>query len=435
MNTFDTTDPRSALPLWPWTALRAATGMLLGSDDFEVLMGNPRGKHQVHNAWLHGSGVVWGFAVQRRGVWDLEVSPGLALDGVGRELHLGAPRCVSVRDLLEADHDPTCHSREVVLCLVARFSACLDAPVPALADPCDVTRENQTYSRIVEQVRLEVVRGHPDGHGGGYHRVRVLLGLDVVGEDDEPGREALVGLNEVLAAPAHSRARELLWHFRCLAALDAADLRPAGDDCGPELFPVPEEDAGVVLGCLHLTVRDESGCPEIVEARLDQCCRRTLLPTALIQELACGLAPGLLGSDDGGAIGPQAVPGSIEWGPAPNEFSFAVTADLLQASLNRSTLAVSSLGRHGWVVEDLESRPRYHEGRVSVRLADRPARPLIRVFLQGTGLTPIYGADPMVPLAGVVGDDPGVTGQGRDAVLTTMNPLPEGADPSEQYQE
>ncbi|MFT3971739.1 MAG: hypothetical protein QM695_16045 [Micropruina sp.] len=47
---------------------------------------------------------------------------------------------------------------------------------------------------------------------------------------------------------------------------------------------------------------------------------------------------------------------------------------------------------------------------------------LVRVVVQGTGPTPVYGADPTVPLAGVVGDDPGTTGQGRDAVLTTTNP-------------
>ncbi len=434
----DQTDPRAALPLWPWTALHAATGMLLGSDDFEVLMGNPRGKHQLHNAWLHGRGVVWGLGVQRRGVWDLEVSPGLALDGVGHELHLNAPRCVSIRKELEADHDPTCHRREIVLCLVARFDACLDSPVPALADPCDVTRENQEYSRVVEQIRLDVVHGPLEPAPRPYHRVRVLLGLDVVGEVDEAGKEALVSRNEVLAAPASSRARELLWHFRCLAALDAADWHPAGGDCDPELFPVAEEDAGVVLGCLRLTVRDESGCPEIVEAQLDTCCRPTLLPTSVIQELTCALAPGLLGSGETEiGTGPQAVPGSITWGPHPHELSFAVTADLLPATLTRAALTVSSLAESGWIVEDLERRPRYdaETRRVIVRLADRPAHPLIRVLVQGTGPTPVYGEDPRVPLAGVVGDDPGLTGQGRDAVLTANNPLSEGADPRDHDEE
>jgi hypothetical protein len=50
----------------------------------------------------------------------------------------------------------------------------------------------------------------------------------------------------------------------------------------------------------------------------------------------------------------------------------------------------------------------------------------------GTGLTPVYGADPVVPLAGVVGDDPGSTGQGRDAILTDVNPRYEEAAQQEE---
>jgi hypothetical protein len=433
-----TTDPQAALPLWPWNDLRASTGMLLGADDFDVLMGNPRAKHQLHNAWLHGRGVVWGLGLRSHGEWELEVARGLAIDGWGRELHLDAARCLSFRQLLEDDHDPTCGTREVVLCVVATFDTCLDAPVPALADPCDVTRENEEYSRVVERVRLDIVRGCPNLPPPPYHRVRVLLGLDAVGEDDEPGKQALVRLNEVLASPASSRARELLWHFRCLAALDAADRRPAGGECEPGLFPVAEADAGVVLGCLRLTVRDESGCPEIVEATLDECCRETVLPTTVIQDLVCGLAPGLIGEGDAElGVGPQAVPGSITWGPRAREFSFAVTADLLPATVTRDAISVTSLSSSGWVVEDLERRPRYDPAthRVVVRLADRPIHPLIRVVLQGTGATPVYGADPPVPLAGVVGDDPGHTGQGRDAVLSGPNPLYEGADTGDHHEE
>lgn len=424
-------DARTALPWWPWTALRPATGMLLGTDEFDLLTGNPRAKHMLHNAWLHGTGVVWGLGVRLSGMWDLEVSPGLALDGLGRELHLDAPRCVSFRELLDVDH-PAC-GHDVELSVVLRFDACLDRPVPALADPCDVTRESQEYSRIVEQARLEVVPGRPTTPET-YHRVRVLLGLDHVGEDDEAGKEALVSRNEVLAAPARLRAAELLWQFRCLAARDAADLRPRGGDCDAGLFPVPEADAGVLLGCLTVTVRDESGCAEIVDAHLDACCRATVVPTTVLQDLVCGLAPGLLGAGASEVgVGPQAVPGSIEWGKQFRELSFLVTDDLLRATLTLESVRVSSLSASGWVVEDLERRPRYdpETRRVVVRLADRPANPLIRVVVLGTGPTPVYGADPPLPFAGVVGDDPGTTGQGRDAVLTTLNPLSEGADDSD----
>lgn len=432
-----TRDPQAVLPLWPWHDLRPSTGMLLGVDDFDVLGGGPRARRQLHNAWLHGSGVVWGFGVRPHGEWQLAVAPGLAVDGWGRELHLDAPACISFKDLVEEDHDETCPRREVEVCLVARFDSCLDAPVPALADPCDVTRQSEEYSRVVSRVRLELVRGRPPAPSAGFHRVRVLLGLDVVrGEDDEAGREALCRRNEVLAAPAHARARELRWHVRCLAALDVADLRPAGQDCERGLFPVAEQDAGVLLGCLRLTVGDQSGCPDILDACLDTCGRPTIVPTTVIQDLLCGLAPGLIGACDSDVgVGPQAVPGSIDWNENHREFSFEVTDAVLPATLTRDSVIVTSLSARGWIVEDLDCRPHYRakagRHRVRVRLADRPGHPLIRVLVRGTGPTPVYGADPPAPFAGVVGDDPGLTGQGRDAVLTSKNPACEGVDEHE----
>jgi hypothetical protein len=425
-------DPRSSLPLHPWTALRAATGMLLGADDFEVLMGNPRGKHMLHNTWLHGRGVVWGLGVRRSGEWDLEVSRGLAVDGWGRELRLDAPRCLSSRELLEADHDPTCGTREVELCVVLRFDACLDAEVPALVDPCDVTRESTDYSRVVERARLELVRGRPSSPPPPYHRVRVLLGLDDVGEDDEAGEHASRCRDEVAAAPAARRARELLRHFRCLAALDAADWRPADEDCAPALFPVAEESAGVLLACLRLTVRDESGCPEIVEVRLDDCHRPTVLPTTVVQDLVCALAPGLIGtSEQSTGEGPQVIP-PVHWSrdsEGRHVVHLRVTEDLVPGSVRRA-VRISSLGESEWVAEDLMGPPRYDPKTRSivVTMADRPVNPIVRFLVRGTGPTPVYGADPVAPLAGVLGEDPGTGQQGRDAVITERNPLLEGSE-------
>jgi hypothetical protein len=135
------------VPVNPFLALRVAFGMLLGEDDFRVLMGNPRGKQMLHTAWLHGRGVVWGFRVAREGD-QLVVSPGLAVDGLGRELHLDLRCCRSLPEWAAewrkqrpaATMATKSAGSTVEAWVVAEFTGCPDRPVPALADPCDVTR-------------------------------------------------------------------------------------------------------------------------------------------------------------------------------------------------------------------------------------------------------------------------------------------------------
>src|SRR6185437_3135840 len=315
------------LPVTPFEALRVSYGMLLGEDDFRVLMGNPRGKQQLHSAWLHGSGVVWGYRVATEapvgGPLQLRVSPGLGLDGLGREVGLSASACLNLADWLRAHDNPPdqdgCGSRTLHACLVAEFDCCLSNPVPALADPCDVNRSHDYESRVTETARIELRPGRCCARRRPYHRVRVLLGLDEVGryshcdwdcdcdEQHEPdcgcehdrkdvaGEQGLAARERVAGCPPADRARVLACELRRLAAWDGAELYPAvepGTD-DPTLFPVLEPDAPVVLACLELDLRDADGCTTITDVRIELACRSTLLPTSTVQELVCGLAPGL----------------------------------------------------------------------------------------------------------------------------------------------
>ena len=102
----------------------------------------------------------------------------------------------------------------------------------------------------------------------------------------------------VKSASPDQRPMELLRQFRNMAALDAMDLRPPTRDGEPclSLFPALEECAGVVLAAVEIHVKEESGRTEIVDVRIDPLVRRTLLPTATIQELSCGVAPSILGA-------------------------------------------------------------------------------------------------------------------------------------------
>ncbi|MFL6164105.1 MAG: hypothetical protein ACJ74U_18035 [Jatrophihabitantaceae bacterium] len=410
------------LPVNPFLALRVAYGMLLGEDDFRTMMGNPRGKGMLHSAWLHGCGVVWGYGIEVDGVWNLRIGPGLAIDGLGRELLSETTTCWDVRPLVEANAraGDECGTRTVHACLVVEFDCCQSSPVPTLADPCDVTRRHDDYSRIVERVRFDLRAGDCPCPRRPYRRLRMLLGLDRC--DDEEVREAR---DRVSAAPPRQRAEQLLREFRCLAAADCAELHPAREagDCFPTLFPVPEDCAAVVLACIEVDVRDTDGCSEILEVRVDSCCRTTLLPTATIQELTCGLAAGLVSAPPEVVdVGPRVAP-PVVWSEDGRRLLVPVTAALVPGSVRRA-VEITSLSDRGWVDEDIESIRYEPDGpAIVVHLADRPINDVVRLIVRGTGPTPVYGADPVMPLSGVVGAPPSAGAEGRDAVLSFTNPI------------
>ena len=429
------------LPVTPFESLRARQGMLLGEDDFRVVLGNPRGKQMLHGAWLHGSGVVWGYKVSRSGDLEVVVRPGLAVDGLGRELALDASWRLDVRDHLDAlgrgreDPNPDgCSTRTVHACVVAEFDCKSSRPVPALADPCDVTRARDTDSRILERTRVALVAGpcRPCGRGCGddpaFHRLRVLLGLDRAGPSDPAGQEAERARREVAGRPVHERAAAMLHHARCLAARDAADCRPACEE-GTEVrtrFPVAEGDAAVPLACLEIRLRDADGCTTVEEVTVDDCCRCVLLPTQVLGDLLVGLAAATLGRDERGHgtdepcadEGPRVYANEVTWEDDTCSWVVPVSADLVAASVPRA-VTVTSLSDRGWVDEHVD-RVRYDADRqaVVVQLGGRPPEGVVRLLLRGTGPTPVYGIDPSAPLAGVWGGPPAGRHEGHDAVVT-----------------
>jgi hypothetical protein len=410
--------------------MRVAYGMLLDEDAFKTMMGNPRGKQMFHSSWLHRSGVVWGYQVRREGELVIKVSPGAAVDRVGRELLLESTMCLDVRDWVKKQElggpQEECRTTTIEACLYAEFACCPTNPVPTLSDPCDVSRKHDDYSRVVETVKLELRPGPCCLPTEVYHRVRVLLGLDDVGEGDEAGEEALEAATVAASANPDRRAQELLYQFRRMAALDEMDLRPPVRDGEPclSLFPALEECAGVVLAAVEVDVKEEGGCTEITGVRIDPEVRRALLPTATIQELTCGVAPALLGVGlEGDAGGPRVIRDSVSLSDDGRTLSFNVTAPLIPGSVRRA-IAITSLSSRGWVDEDIDAvRYDADDLAVVVNLADRPINEIVRLIVRGTGETPVFGSDPAVPLAGFVGGPPGTADDGIDAVLTFNNPI------------
>ncbi len=432
------------LPVTPFEALRARHGMLLGEDDFRVVLGNPRGKQMLHTSWLHGTGVVWGYDVCRSGEVELVVRPGLAVDGLGRELALDSTVTLDLRTWVAHQDERSggapspdgCHTRTVRACLVAEFDCDAARPVPTLADPCDVTRSHDTASRILEGVRIELVAGRcrpcPRGCGDhdAYHRLRVLLGLDRAGPKDDAGQQAERARRDVAGRPEHERVEALLRQARCLAAADAADLGPACQEGTevPTRFPAAEAEAAVVLACVVIDLRDADGCTTVEEVRLDECCRCVLLPTQVIGELLIGLAAGLFERPDGngdhhggghrGEEGPRVYADEVVWDERSHSYHVPVSGELVAGSVRRA-VTVTSLSARGWVEEDVESVRYDAPGqRIVVQLVARPMNDVVRLVVKGTGPTPVYGLAPAAPLAGVWGGPPAGRHDGQDAVVT-----------------
>lgn len=429
------------LPANPFLAPRIAYGMLLGEDDFSTLIGYPRGKHLLHQAWLHGSGVVWGYEVCAPGLYDLEVGRGLALDPLGRELLHSRCRTIDLSAYVETwvkdGTIPAAGGKHVTLpvraCVVATFDGCLSDPVPTTADPCDITRTHDDYSRVVEQTRIEIRYGScPERLHGVYPRVRMLLGVAPLtatpaGRDVREAREAVL--------EAADRAGELERQLWIMACRDGLERRPAveGSDADSWL-PVPVEDAAVVLAELSftLTARDEHWT-FAKEPVVEECVRTTLLPTDVLTALTAGLAPGVLGTGSSAEEGPRVEASKLEFEEKRQTLVIPVTAPLVPGTVpgNVELTTLSQVGYDQWVVEDLSAT--YDAGRQAIvaKLASsldiRPADALVRIRVAGTGARPVMGVDPLLPLAGVVGRPSGDPLDGRDAVWTFTNEPSTGA--------
>ena len=214
-------------PLNPFYSLRYHFGMLLGVDDFETEQAYHRAKMRLHNAWLHRAGAVWGLGVAvdtTRG--EIVVTPGLALDGQGRELHLEAEACLNVGAWFEQHEDDVTLNPDGSFDahVVIRFAACLTRQVPALLEPCVGSGNGTAYSRVFETVELLLVPGLAPTPVPPYHRLRLLFGLDAPQQEEGTvtleDQAVLDAIQAIQALPVADQTAAWLAAFQRFAALD-----------------------------------------------------------------------------------------------------------------------------------------------------------------------------------------------------------------------
>jgi hypothetical protein len=370
----------------PFTSLHFHFGMLLGVDDFETEQAYHRGKLRLHQAWLHGSGVVWGLAVALDQANDeLRVEPGVALDGAGRELHLDAPACLNPGAWYE-EHEDEVEPLEAVpdgvdvafdAHVEARWASCLTRPVPALAEPCANTDVESAYSRRWETIDLRLAPGAADAPADRYRRVRILLGLL------EPGgvaadADAAQARADALAA---GDAAAALAALRAMANADAIDLAPPDPDEGP-LPPV------VLANLRGVALRRTDDGWKLVGGTVELLPRRSHIGADTVLELAAATL--------GGAAGPRITGVTLDGA----ELTLALSAPLDARSVHPGAFAVSSLAASGW--EDVAVTSAEHDRSapaVRLGLADKPPTPW-QLIARGSGPAPLVAADTLTPLGG-----------------------------------
>jgi len=418
------------LPVDPFSSLYVHFGMLLGVEDFRTLNAYHRGKTWFHNSWLHGAGVIWGLKVSLSTENnEILVAPGMALDGMGRELYLARAACLdlnawyekykdeqALKDAVTVDEESGAISLDAHV--VIRSKACLDRQVPALNEPCDSSQVATAYSRTRETVELLLLPGKSDAWRDQpgdlpFHLVRLLFGLEQAKTDEEGvtldnDQAVLNARNAVLALPADQQPAAYLKWLRHFAPIDEMAMAPPDlpDSDSRSLFADIEPAQVLLADVLELTLNTTENGWRASSGAIDNGVRPVHIPTSTIQELMCGprLASADSGSGTGSVIpdadGPRVDPESVV---SDNEFiHFNITnGPLMRASVEARGISVTAFdSRDGWITNEIKkvSYDKDNE-QVTVELRDAPGATLLRLIVRGTGPFPILGRN-RVPLAG-----------------------------------
>jgi hypothetical protein len=135
--------------------------MLLGPDDFTLEQAALIKRHRLHQALLHGAGIVCGLAVRQDPAAPslLRVTPGLAIDPLGRDLYLDREQCLDVSGL-QADGAFRSQLGNGTAYVVIRYSPQPGDPRPALSAACD-DGSDPPYARIDDGVQINLEASPP----------------------------------------------------------------------------------------------------------------------------------------------------------------------------------------------------------------------------------------------------------------------------------
>lgn len=148
-------------------------GMLLGLEATRDEQAYHRRRLNRHQYWLQGAGVVAGLRVQVESSTApnprvrLLVGPGIAIDGLGREVLVTETHCLDLADWLGAQGPTTLAdgfdvaANRLRLRVTARYQDCPVAAQPVLARQLNLGTDAVAASRIADAVALEIAVESP----------------------------------------------------------------------------------------------------------------------------------------------------------------------------------------------------------------------------------------------------------------------------------
>lgn len=411
-------DPDPATPGDPFTRLHYRYGQLLGAEDFSAEQRYFLLRSRLHNAALHGWGTVWGLGIghqESETRLTLSCTPGLAIDALGREIHVPQAVCLDITGLAatrfwadlappppvppaagdgEGDEEGEGDGGEEAeagrrrrVYVVLRYRACLTEPAPAIAQPCAGADAGLAPSRIADGYRLCLEAAAPEAAG-------------------LPVRDLAA------AADAAHDVRE-----RLLAHILAADPPPARLWSGAD-------DAPLLLAVLDLEPVGEPAERVRLAGPIDNGVRALLPAVQAVADLALGIR---LESRDP-AVRFQAAAVSARAGEGADAGRMRVeirtTRPVLAASLAPGSVRVlrfdAAAGQ--WVEPAVLARDASAAGLALTIDEDWPAGTPFQAWLAGSGPLALLDADGR-PLAGAVGEAV-PAGSGRDAALFATHSTP-----------
>jgi len=206
--------------LHPYERLNYVLGQVLGVQDFQQEQAYFLHKSRLQNRALHGYGTVWGLEVSTSGSGDdlkIEVSPGLAIDGQGREVLVDQVQCARLNAWLAAAVSEGSTQRNgetlkpvsegngspVAVYVTLCYHPCPTGAQPILGNPCRVdsgdegviqyTRNRDEFElRLSPQPPIQYEEAHIRAMGDLLAKIEIVPPVEETDppEDPSPGGDS-----------------------------------------------------------------------------------------------------------------------------------------------------------------------------------------------------------------------------------------------------